>query len=204
MVAIAFASCENTYMAQHAAGIRLRDRLLCRFGLNPAAYAFEKTKEGKPYAAGAPFHFSISHSAELCCCAVSTDAHFSKEDPSASHAIVLQPDPCMPTTWMWENGTLLFPEVTGNIGVDIEKVDFSADPLRLEKIAKRYLHCADAPSNANEFYRLWTRQEAYGKYTGEGFLARPSSNTILTSFRLQQGEDTYFLSLAYSAQAGTA
>lgn len=112
MVAIAFASCENTYMAQHAAGIRLRDRLLCRFGLNPAAYAFEKTKEGKPYAAGAPFHFSISHSAELCCCAVSTDAHFSKEDLSASHAIVLQPDPCMSTTWMWENGTLLFPEAT--------------------------------------------------------------------------------------------
>ena len=204
MVAVAFTSCENTYTAQHAAGIRLRDHLLYGFGLDPAAYVFEKTKEGKPYAVNTPFHFSISHSRELCCCAVSANAHFSEEDALESPTIVLHPDPCVSTTWVWENGMLLFPEATGNIGIDIEKVDFSADLHRLEKIAKRYLHSADAPSNAAEFYRLWTRQEAYGKYTGEGFLAKPSSSTVLTSFRLQQEEDTYFLSLAYSAKEDTA
>lgn len=204
MVAVAFSFCESTYAAQHETALRLRDALLNRFGLDPGAYVFAKTKEGKPYAANAPFHFSISHSGALCCCAVSSNAHFSKKDVSKSPAIVLHPDPYVSAAWVWENNMLLFPKITGNIGIDIEKVDFDADLHRLEKIAKRYLHNTDAPLSADEFYRLWTRQEAYGKYTGEGFLARPSSSTILTSFRLQEGENTYFFSLAYSAQAGTA
>lgn len=76
MVAVAFSDCENTYESQHTAGIDLRDMLLHGFDIKPEDFLFSKTKEGKPYADGAPFLFSISHSRSLCCCAVSADTSF--------------------------------------------------------------------------------------------------------------------------------
>ena len=161
MVAVAFASCENQYAVQHAAGIRLRNTLLHCFGLDPAAYIFSKTNEGKPYAVDDPFHFSISHSGELCCCAVSVELPFSSEIRGPSLKMELHPCASNPIAWEWTNDILFLPEVSGNIGVDIEKVDSGADLARLSKITKRYLHTADAPASADDFYHSWTRQEIH-------------------------------------------
>lgn len=198
MVAVAFESCENQYAVQHAAGIRLRNTLLYYFGLDSAAYIFSKTNDGKPYAVDAPFHFSISHSGELCCCAVSAELPFSSEIRGASLKIELHPCTPDPTAWEWTNGILFLPEVSGNIGIDIEKVDLSADLARLAKITKRYLHTADAPASADDFYYSWTRQEALGKFTGEGFFTKTTADAKFSSFRLNLEKQKYFLSVAYS------
>ncbi len=198
MAAVVFALCENQYAAQHAAGIRLRNTLLHCFGLDPKAYIFSKTNEGKPYAVDAPFHFSISHSDALCCCAMSAEFPFSCETGDASLKMELYP--CAPdcTVWEWTNGILFLPEVSGNIGIDIEKVDFGADLARLSKITKRYLHTTSVPTSIEDFYHSWTRQEALGKFTGEGFFTKTTTDAKLSSFRLNLEKQIYFLSIAYN------
>lgn len=199
MVAAAFATCENQYIAQHDAGIQLRDKLLQCFGMHPSFYTFAKTQEGKPYAVDAPFHFSISHSGTLCCCAISANLPFSKQVQEISLNMELSPCTPGPASWSWTDGILLLPDISGNIGVDIERVDFDANLDRLSKIIKRYLHEADPPSNAADFYQSWTRREALGKFTGEGFFTKvPSHDVCLLSFQLKLQEQIYFLSMAYS------
>lgn len=202
MIAVALSPCENTYASQHTVGIQLRDMLLHRFCIESGSYTFTKTKEGKPFAVDAPFHFSISHSQTLCCCAVSSDASFSESTASYSPADLqidaeLQDMPI----WKWEKNILLFPGISGEIGLDLEKIDFDADLSRLKKITKRYLHNANSPSTAADFYKYWTQQEAYGKYTGQGFLAKPEPNVSLYSFRVTHQKDAYFLSLACTPEA---
>ncbi len=198
MVAVAFALCENQYIAQHAAGIQLRDKLLRCFGLYPASFTFTKTKEGKPYAVDAPFHFSISHSGKLSCCAMSAVLPFSEENAAFPLNIERCPYTSARVSWTWTDSMLLLPETCGNVGVDIEMADFDADLTRLSKITKRYLHEADPPSCAADFYQSWTRREALGKFTGEGFFTKMASDVSLSSFRLKLKEQTYFLSIAYS------
>lgn len=200
MVATAFAICENQYIAQHAAGIQLRDRLLQCFGMTPSFYTFKKTKEGKPFAVDAPFHFSISHSGTLCCCAMSAEVPFSEKN--AAFPANMKLCPCTSdhdVSWEWTQGALLLPEISGNIGVDIERVDFDTNLDRLSKITKRYLHEADPPSNAAEFYQSWTRREALGKFTGEGFFTKAASGVQMLTFQLKLKKQTYFLSIAYNS-----
>ena len=199
MVAAAFATCENQYIAQHNAGIQLRDKLLQCFGIHPSFYTFAKTREGKPYAIDAPFHFSISHSGTLCCCAISANLPFLNNNTAFSVNMELCPCTTSPLTWSWTDGVLLLPEISGNIGVDIERVDFHANLDRLVKIARRYLRETDLPSNAADFYQSWTRREALGKFTGEGFFTRAVSDARILTFQLRLRDDSYFFSLAYTS-----
>lgn len=54
-----------------AAGEMLaREMLSRRCGMNPSEITFARTERGKPYAAGLPVHFSVSHSGERILCAV--------------------------------------------------------------------------------------------------------------------------------------
>jgi 4'-phosphopantetheinyl transferase len=61
------------------------------------------------------------------------------------------------------------------IGVDIERIDLSIDPLRLastgmSEAAVRSLRASADADRHELFYRLWTRNEAYLKALGTGFL----------------------------------
>jgi 4'-phosphopantetheinyl transferase len=61
------------------------------------------------------------------------------------------------------------------IGVDIERIDLSIDPLRLastgmSEAAVRNLRASADIDRHELFYRLWTRKEAYLKALGTGFM----------------------------------
>ncbi|MBQ8947178.1 MAG: 4'-phosphopantetheinyl transferase superfamily protein [Lachnospiraceae bacterium] len=57
-----------------------------------------------------------------------------------------------------------------NCGCDIERIDRRTGTDELLRIAKRVFtdRERDSVTDAESFYRIWTRREAYVKYTGEG------------------------------------
>lgn len=74
---------------------------------------------------------------------------------------------------------ILMTEADGyEVGCDVEMVNRNTSEERYLKIAKRFftenerLKISEAADGLLEFYRIWSRKEAYIKYTGEG-LSRP-------------------------------
>ncbi len=66
----------------------------------------------------------------------------------------------------------------GDVGCDVEHVKRDVDGTKIERIMRRFYTDGERDAVASaydpilEFYRIWTRKEAYIKYTAEG-LARP-------------------------------
>lgn len=74
---------------------------------------------------------------------------------------------------------ILMTEADGyEVGCDVEMVNGNTSEERYLKIAKRFftenerMNILKAKNGLFEFYRIWSRKEAYIKYTGEG-LSRP-------------------------------
>ena len=177
MIAVAFAPCGTIHASQHAAAIALRDRMIAAAGFDPDAYVHTKTETGKPYAVGAPFTYSLSHSGGLCCCAL---------------------------CYAGDEKALSLPDVTvrmspgsGDVGVDIEYIDPEKDLIRLQKIAKRYLPESPEIMSAEAFYTAWTRLEACGKCTGDGiFASLPSDDMLFDTFTIEHCGSRYAVSIA--------
>ena len=177
MIAVAFAPCGTDHASQHAAAVALRDRLIAAAGLDPDAYVHTKTEKGKPYAMGAPFTYSLSHSGRLCCCALS----YAGDAP-----LLPLPDAIV----------RLFPG-SGDVGVDIEYIDPEKDLPRLQKIAVRYLPGSPEITNAAAFYAAWTRLEACGKCTGDGIFAPSRSDDMrFDTFTVEHCGERYAVSIA--------
>ena len=105
------------------------------------------------------------------------------------------------------NGTFALAVSGGEVGVDIQY----ARDIKRQRIAARYFTEEEAESVAaddtgDRFFELWTRKEAYSKYTGEGLAhvvkkesADRSEDVVFIDFRL---EDGCFCSICTGAEEG--
>jgi 4'-phosphopantetheinyl transferase len=124
--------------------------LCAEHGIAPGAISIAKTELGRPYFSSHPnVDFNVSHTDRYVAVALATDAG-------------------------------------ERVGIDVE------DALRLckkdgadiEKIAERFLCTNELAefkkigSSADKFIELWTRKEAYLKYTGEGIAKMTSTDTL--------------------------
>lgn len=57
-------------LRQSKSGFMLLDAILCELGVDRSTVLLKRTESGRPYAEGSDFDFSISHSADVCACAV--------------------------------------------------------------------------------------------------------------------------------------
>ncbi len=63
------------------------------------------------------------------------------------------------------------------VGCDVQEHRETDDPARLSKLTKRWFSVEECQSfgetrqNPDEFYRIWSRKEAYVKFTGDGISA---------------------------------
>ncbi len=146
----------------HEAGIAARNKLFSLFSIDEGDVAVGDL--GKPYLKSGKAGFSISHSGDIALCALRTDTE-----------MYGAPDE---VTVIFENA------LGGDIGCDIEEIDPLISEKKMKRISKRFL--GREVSDAAEFYRLWTRAEAYGKYTGKGLLDGKSipENAVFYSFEI--------------------
>ena len=76
---------------------------------------------------------------------------------------------------------------SGEVGIDVEAVR-SADPKLCERFftkSEQEFVAAGTPDWLKRFYAVWTRKEAYLKYTGKGL------STPLSSFSTVENDDRY-------------
>ena len=84
----------------------------------------------------------------------------------------------------------------GEVGVDIQKwVPYQRSYGRAFFCAKGRVETAAGDGRARQrtelFYRLWSRKEAYGKYTGQGIGSVSGRRLSPTSSRLEGKEDMF-------------
>ena len=130
----------------------------------------QKDEEGRPQLPFSDADISISHSSDICAAAVLTERHTSKEV------------------------TLAVPLSGTRVGIDIELVPASPDLERCKRVANRFLKADIA--DAFEFYRLWTRKEAYGKMVGDGFFSEEGVDCQFSTYTIKTDNNTYILSIA--------
>ena len=156
-----------------AAALRARNKLFELFSIDESDAA--KTDLGKPYLKSGKAGFSISHSGELALCALRCDTEIYGIDDSV--------------TVIFENGSGV------EIGCDIEEFDPNFSSEKAMRLSQRFL--GEATDSPEEFYRLWTRGEAYGKYTGKGVADAKNipSDATLYSFEIDINNKKYFVSI---------
>ena len=154
MIYISFAKCENNYRSQHETALALLDSAFKELGFSD--YEIKKDKNGRPYTEIENIDFSISHCKEAVLVGILTDREIDF------------------------SGSFVIPLSALRLGIDLEEIDKSCDLSTKNKIAKRFLCCE--VTSIEEFYKLWTRKEAYGKMTGEGVLANSDIPCNIYSF----------------------
>lgn len=167
MIYLAFTGCENNKESQHEAAYTLLNSLLSELGYKDSE--IKKAKNGRPYVDIPDTDISISHSGEAAAVAVISPIEIYTEI-----AVTLP-----------YNGK--------SIGIDIEEIK-AGSLEKKQRIAERFLK--KSISDEREFYRLWTRNEAYGKMTGEGVLNNKDSDSLLLTFTAEISDKEYSLSIS--------
>ncbi len=157
----------------HEAGIAARNKLFSLFSIDESDVAVGDM--GKPYLKSGGASFSVSHSGDVALCALRTDA----EMYGATDEV----------TVIFENAS------GGEIGCDIEETDPLMPEEKMKRLSKRFL--GGEVSDAAEFFRLWTRAEAYGKYTGHGLRDGKSIPDTATFYSFEVAIDAgkYYVSI---------
>ncbi len=174
MIYIAFEKCENTPASQHEAGVIARDRLFSLFHI----IADVKTNEnGKPFIDDNSYHFSISHSGTIACCALRC-----KEENYG----------------LPEDIFTVFENCEGDVGIDIQQVPLPSELERMNRIAARYF--GGTYDTTECFARAWTRKEALCKYEGTVLVKALKMDESEHSFftgTMEINGDKYAISVCY-------
>ncbi len=174
MVIIKYKGCGFSLAAQRQAASELIKEILEEnFLLGAYSYSLSKTPKGKPMLDIEGMAISVSHSGALCAVAVSGN------EKTRSGADILIDSPA------------------AEIGLDIERVDYSRKTSSLLKIAekrfseneRRLLYSAAENEQIRQFYRIWTAKEALCKATGEGLagLSKYDTCSMPEGFCLKEG-----------------
>ena len=174
MVLIGFAVCDDADDARHAAGIRLRDRMLALAGL--AGVPLGVSERGRPYLIGGKADFSVSHSGGAVMVGVCAPGAVPPDLPADVQG---------------------FADGAVSIGVDIERVDETAG-ARCRRIATRFFSPAEqamvaAVDDPGAFYAVWTQKEAWLKMKGDGLsrLSHADTARLPDSVKMTGGEAVF-------------
>lgn len=172
MIYISLSECDKSHKAQHDTAHSLLSSLLLELGYNDPVIL--KKENGRPYVNFECTDISITHSKNLVAVGVSSEKDIETD--------------C----------TLPIPVKAQKIGIDIEYIDKNIDLNQKNRLAKRFF--SKEASSIDEFFRIWTENEAVGKLTGEGVIQKQAAicNVISFTVILENSKDEYSLSIAYS------
>lgn len=159
---------ENKHSIQHDKAYSLLYSMLNELGYNDIQIKTESS--GRPYTDTEGLDFSISHSGNAVAVCITSDI---EKDIECTFSLPVQGQ---------------------KIGVDIEVMSDKLDIESQKRIARRFLNAE--VTSGEEFYRLWTRNEAYGKLTGEGVICNKAPDCTYLSFAVEFADSTYSLSIA--------
>lgn len=172
MIYISLAECDKTAESQHLTAHNLLTSLLCDLGYEYPI--INKEENGRPFVNYDCTDISISHSNNLVAVCVATDK-------------ILESD-C----------TLTLPIDAKRIGIDIEYIDRSINLIEKNRLAKRFL--SQEADSIEDFFSIWTENEAVGKMTGEGVIQNKKTACDVLSFIAVTDKlnSEYSLSIAYT------
>ena len=144
----------------------------------------------------------------ICSCMGREDIEVRRTEDGKPHVCLPEGDSGRPyISVSHSSGTFALAVSGGEVGLDIQY----ARDVKRQKIAARYFTEEEAASVAaddtgDRFFELWTRKEAYGKYTGKGLASVASKEPVdgredvrFTDLRL---EDGCFCSICTGADEG--
>ena len=174
MIYLSIAECGKSHSDQHDTAHKILSSLLCQLGHKD--HLICKEDNGRPYVSIKDTDISISHSRNLAVVCVAN----------------------LDTTELDTDCLIALPIEAKRIGIDIEYIDKNADLNAKNRLAKRFL--SKEASSIEEFFSIWTENEAVGKLTGEGVIQSSSAHCSIISFiiTLNDSNDEYSLSIAYS------
>ncbi len=172
MIYISLSETEKDHRSQHETAHRLLTSLLTQLGYNDPLIL--KKDNGRPFVKYENTDISISHSKNLVAVCVATDKD-------------LQTD-----------STIELPIEAKMIGIDIEYLDKKTNLDKRNRLAKRFL--SREASSVEEFFCMWTKNEAVGKMTGEGVIQSHCIDCDVLSLTviLENYDEEYSMSIAYS------
>jgi len=170
MIYLSVARCEATPVSRHETAHRVLLSLLSDLGYTDAV--IKKEPNGRPFTGIEGLDVSISHTSDIVAVCV-----ICERDTDLETAVAL-------------------PFYGTRVGIDVEEIKRDADISSRQKIANRFLNCE--VSTHEEFFRKWTRNESYGKMTGEGVFNRGDTDRTMLSFTLQMNGKDYSLSISFN------
>lgn len=171
MIYISLAECQKSAASQHSVAHNALTSLLCDLGyINPI---IKKHENGRPFVDFEETDISISHSENLAAVCVATDRDLDVD--------------C----------TLALPIKAKRIGIDIEYIDKKSNLYDKNRLAKRFL--SREANSIEDFFSIWTENEAVGKMTGEGVIHKASVDYDVISFIVvpRNSDGEYSMSIAY-------